>query len=280
MEEKGLTGEVLRQLSDIYKSLPRRLDLEEWKALLNHPVFQSLDEGEPAKWGVFSYLADHYRVKCEVWRLLDELFFIRENEQEFREHLPEGFIDFILYKLSDLAGNSDFTFELFEGEPEADYDGFLEAYMALMNGNREETPEGTAEIGRRLQEMAVYDIFHPWYELEKARYLLRTKEMEAAEQAARELIAKYGKDEKVLLTGAGILLNCGHTEDAEEIYKSIWSGRKRNGRTTGIMPVCMGWPGLRQRGRTGRKPGSLAVLPGITRIRRSFRACWRKPIGI
>ena len=138
MEEKGLTGEVLRQLSDIYKSLPRRLDLEEWKALLNHPVFQSLDEGEPAKWGVFSYLADHYRVKCEVWRLLDELFFIRENEQEFREHLPEGFIDFILYKLSDLAGNSDFTFELFEGEPEADYAGFLEAYMALMNGNRED----------------------------------------------------------------------------------------------------------------------------------------------
>ncbi len=244
MEEKGLTGEVLRQLSDIYKSLPRRLDLEEWKALLNHPVFQSLDEGEPAKWGVFSYLADHYRVKCEVWRLLDELFFIRENEQEFREHLPEGFIDFILYKLSDLAGNSDFTFELFEGEPEADYDGFLEAYMALMNGNREETPEGTAEIGRRLQEMAVYDIFHPWYELEKARYLLRTKEMEAAEQAARELIAKYGKDEKVLLTGAGILLNCGHTEDAEEIYKKYLEREKEERTNYGNYACLYGLAGI------------------------------------
>ena len=217
MEEKGPAGEVLRQLADIYVSLPRRLDLEEWKALVKHPVFQSLDGSEAAKWGLFSYLADHYRVTCKVWQLLDEVFFIGENEQEFREHLPDGFIDFILYKVNDKTGNSDFAFELFEGEPEADYDGFVETYTALMN-EADESPEGLAKAKQMLEKLESFDVFHPWCEVEKARYLLRTDEKEMAESVAREVLGKYGKDDKVLLTGAGILLSCGYPEEAEHIY--------------------------------------------------------------
>lgn len=227
MDEKGPAGEVLRQLADIYTSLPRRLDEEEWKALVNHPVFQSLDGGETAKWGLFSYLADHYRLTCRMWQLLDEVFFIRENEQEFREHLPEGFVDFILYKINDKAGNSDFTFELFEGEPRADYDGFLEAYLELVNGKREDTDEGNAETGQLLKRLEDFDIFHPWLELEKTRHLFRTGEKEDAEKAIRGLLIKYESDEKIQLTGAGILLNCGHTDEAEQIYEKYLERDRR-----------------------------------------------------
>ncbi len=173
MEEKGPAGDFLRRLAQIYTSLPRRLDVDEWKNLTRDPVLQSLDEGETAKWGLFSYLADHFRLPCRIWRLLDEAFLIRENEQEFREHLPAEFMDFFLYKIGDGKGLSDFPFEEFRGDPEADYDGFLERFMAFLNEDKDETDQGLKTVERKLEELDSFGVSHPWLDLEKAGYLFR-----------------------------------------------------------------------------------------------------------
>ncbi|MCC8027872.1 MAG: tetratricopeptide repeat protein [Clostridium sp.] len=242
MEEKGPAGDFLRTLAQIYTSLPRRLDVDEWKNLTRDPVLQSLDEGETAKWGLFSYLADHFRLPCRIWRLLDEAFLIRENEQEFREHLPAEFMDFFLYKIGDGKGLSDFPFEEFRGDPEADYDGFLERFMAFLNEDKDETEQGLKTVERKLEELDSFGVSHPWLDLEKAGYLFRAGKKGEAEETIRALIKNSGSDPKVLLTGAGVLLNCGYTSDAEEIYKGYLERENRT--DSGTYTASFGLAGI------------------------------------
>lgn len=227
MEEKGPAGEFLRRVAQVYSSLPRRLDIEEWNALMKEPVLLSLDEGETARKGLFSYLADHFRLPCRVWKLLDEVFFVQENEQEFREHLPTEFVDFLLYKIKDEKGASDFPYEAFKGEPEADYDGFIERLMAFINENDDESSEGLKSTKRKLEELYALGISHPWLDLEHGKYLYRAGEKAEAERLVRTLLKDSGKEEKVLFTGASLLLKCGYTDDALGIYKEYLEGENK-----------------------------------------------------
>lgn len=226
--ENGPAGEFLRHLADIYETFPRRLDTEEWKALLSDPVLLSLDDGETAKWGLFSYLAEHYRVPCRIWKLLDGEFFIEENQQEFKEHLPENFIDYILYKLHDQDETSDFPYELFRGAPEADYDGFMELFSVYMSDRDHSTGEGLEKMDGRLSEMEATEIRHPWLSLERALWLYHMGETEEAQSRIRKLLREYGENERICLSGARVFEDCGHTGEARELYEGYL---KRDHRT-------------------------------------------------
>lgn len=218
--EQGAAGDFLRRLADIYGSLPRRLDLEEWRALTDDPVLDSLDDAETAKWGLFSYLAEHYRVPCRVWKLLDKTFFIEENQQEFKEHLPENFIDYMLYKLHDQSEASDFPFAYFRGAPEADYDGFMELFSTYMNQRDLESEQGRKEADGLLSKMEGMKIYHPWLSLERILWLYHMGEAEEAKSQIRKLLQEYKDNERICLGGAGILYDCGQTEEARELYEA------------------------------------------------------------
>lgn len=232
MEESGPAGDFFRRLSAVYANLPRRLEAAEWGELLQSEALDSLEDAERVKWGLFSYLADHFRLPCPIWRQFDQTFFIRENAQEFKEHLPAEFVDFMIYKIEDESGSSEFPFEDFRGEPEADYDGFLENYIQLIRIEDGSGPNALKEKARLLKALEETGIYHPWAALEKAEYLQKTGAKEEAKQLARRLLEENGGDEKVRLTGAGILDGCGCAEEAHAIFsqyleqeeKTEWGG--------------------------------------------------------
>lgn len=225
--QNGPVGEFLKNVADVYGSLPRRLDVEEWKALAEDPVLQDLDDGETAKWGMFSYLAENYRLPCRVWKVLDGAFFIEENQQEFREQLPDGFVEYILNKVHQ-EDSSDFPYEKFRGAPDADYDRFIQILFELMGERDEETEEGMEKTRQTLQKLDSLRIVHPWCELERARYLFHSAEREEAKRIARQLLKENPEDERTCLTSASILLNCGHSNEAYEIYEGYLSGNRRD----------------------------------------------------
>lgn len=223
--QDGPVGAFLKNVADVYGCMPRRLDAEEWKALTEDPVLQDLDDGESAKWGMFSYLAENYRLPERIWRLLDGAFFIEENQQEFREKLPNGFVDFILERVHQ-EESQDFPYEKFHGAPDADYDGFMNLLFALIRERNEETPEGLAATEKKLRKLDAFGILHPWCELERARYLFRIGEKEEAKSMARRLYGENREDERTCLTSASILLSCGHSDEAYEIYERYLSGNR------------------------------------------------------
>ncbi len=217
MEESGPEADFLKHLADIYGSLPRRLDTAEWNSLLREPVLESLDGGEQAKWGMFSYLAEHFRLPGRIWKILGKAFSIGENEEEFKEHLPEGFVDYILRRIQE-DDEGEFPLEKLTGEPQADYDGFLQIFFDLTNREPDRSPEQLRGRGEILARLAEFEIGHPWYGLEQAAYLSKTGEKERAAKMARALIRENQEDERTYMSGTSILIDCGCKDEAGQRY--------------------------------------------------------------
>lgn len=217
---------LIRRLNVMYQSLPDRLDTSQWEELLGEALFDDLELGEKAKWKVFSYLMDHFRLPYTIWRILDGRFSIRENEQEFKEHLPTNFVDFMLWKSSEQGAEGEFPYEWFEGENRADYDGFISDYNELVNLTRsEKEAEDRQQWERAVEEkiagMDSYHIIHPWFTLEKAKYAFFLGKKDEAGRLIHELWERYEEDIHLLLWGAIILNDCGEEKKAEEAFHKL-----------------------------------------------------------
>ena len=72
-------GAFRARLADIYKSMSARINPASWEELLKDEVFEGLDSYDEAKWALFIYLAENYRITHETYILLDGYFHIRED---------------------------------------------------------------------------------------------------------------------------------------------------------------------------------------------------------
>ena len=151
----------MAEVEKIYFSLRQRLEPENWKRLLNDEICLALDTGMEARDALLSFLSDHYRIKTDIWRLVDETFQIREEQAELREKFHPNFIEFIL---SQCENEDDFPYEWFEGEDTADYDTFLYHYYELCRQNDSRDTDGA---GRSLETLSAMPIRHPYLKLEE-----------------------------------------------------------------------------------------------------------------
>lgn len=221
----------LKKLDNVYTSISRRLNAEEWEKLAREEVLDDLDLGEDAKWKFFSYLATHYRLPAYIWRVLDRTFGIVKNEQNFKEHLNENFVNYMCGKASEHAETSEFPYGGFSGEDTAEYDVFLSRFDELINLTRKrgETGDGEGWLKEIAQKIAFLDslgISHPWFTLEKARYELYAGKKEEAEAHVRKLRECEPEDRHIALIGTEILRDCGYADEAVDIYEDFlqWDG--------------------------------------------------------
>ena len=256
MEELGPEGEFLRRLADVYGCLPRRLNEAEWSGLLREPVLASLDGGEQAKWGLFAFLAEHFRLPGKIWKILGKTFGIEENAEEFKERLPEPFVEYMLRRIQD-DEEGDFPLEKLSGEPQADYDGFMQLFFNLTNRERGDSPEQLREAGEILKQLEQFGISHPWYELERADYLSRTGETQQAAEMVRGLIRENPEDDRVYMSGAFILGACGCGDEAGGPLCGLPETEQSDG------PRDL--HGAFEPGQDGGAPGGLEERPGAGR---------------
>lgn len=214
----------MKDVEQVYRSLSKRLDVKEWERLTKNEMLDDLVLEEEIKWKLFRYLADHFRMPAAIWQVLDQAFGIRENAEEFKEHLPEEFVDFMVWKSSEEGGGTDFPFEKLKGKDTADYDEFIRNFNELsqMAGEEPEDKESwQRELGQKIAFMDTLGISHPWYEMEKAKYQMLNGQKEDAEHTVRKLWELGEKDTRMLYSGAGILNQCGLSEEAAEIYREL-----------------------------------------------------------
>lgn len=222
-----------QNLEKLYESLERRISEAEWMELLSDSVLDSLDEGEQAEWGLFAWLANHYWLPCKIWRVLEKRFFITENQEEFKEHLPEYFVSYILSKIGEGAELSDFRFEKLKGEPQADYDGFLRQFFSFCRqfaghgmDMQSVSQEELIHMKQGLEKLDSFGISHPRLSFEWIRWHIYSGDKEEFLTKLRALMAENGEDEDIYLRGAYILRRCGETEEARSIYE-LYLGRER-----------------------------------------------------
>jgi len=211
-------GAFQAKLCDIYKSLSARINIASWEELLKDEVFEGLDSYDEAKWELFIYLAQNYRITHETYVLLDEYFHIRENEQEFKEHLPIGFVDFMISNINNPNGGYSYSWmRMLKGEDDADYDAFFQYTYEL--GGELNNPE-SARAGDLIKAIDALGIWHPHYALDKAEYLRRTGSTDEALKIVSDLYEKeeYHDDLRVQVGCGSLLWYMGKKEEA---YKAL-----------------------------------------------------------
>lgn len=138
---------------------------------------------------------------------MDEVFDIQNNEQEF-------------------------PFGSFTGADEADYDGFLREYMALVHEEDDGSKSALAKRERALKRMERFRIGHPWFELEKIQCLLRGGQTGEAAQNITALIEQNKEDEKAVY----------FLETAWSLSQMVKNYSERKGLLRNLMESCY-WTG-------------------------------------
>lgn len=206
----------------VYGSLRRRTDLEQWKELLEDEVCLALDTRMEARDALLAFLSESYRIKTEIWKLIDRTFQLQEEQAELREKFHPNFIEFILRQCQ---SDDDFPYEWFEGEDAADYDTFLYHYYELCRQNDSQDVEGAARTLETLQAMPVR---HPYLTLEQARYERNvgrmTDEASALQEAAalvHGLLETYGTDLRFHVFGGEILWAAGESDASAACFRYV-----------------------------------------------------------
>lgn len=260
-EHRGPVKIFLSRLDQLYRTLPRRLHTEQWEELLQEEILEDLELGEEIKWEMFTYLENHYYLPVRIWELLCSHFHISDNEQEFKEHLPVNFVDFILQKAAGGVQDS-FPLEKLSGAEQADYDGFIQDFNVLLkmleeNPQQEQKEEWLKNLGEKIAGMDTYGISHPWYELEKAKLELLMDRKEEAEARLLSIWSSREGDERLLLGGARILNACGKQEEAEAIFRELAEQERINGNVHAAMieliHICLDREALEEAKEYGEK---------------------------
>ncbi|MCM1327317.1 MAG: tetratricopeptide repeat protein [Bacteroidales bacterium] len=206
-------GQWMEKVKAVYFSLSRRLDGKEWERLLKDDVCVSLEDSENAKWKLFGFLTQNYQLPGRIYRILDNAFYVKDNESSFKEHLPVNFVDFVLRKIVDTDGNTDFDYESFQGPDDGDYDGFLDEYYKLTAQTGEKNADAAWQT---LQAMERLGISHPQFELQRAYTHMLAGRKEEALALIRPLSEKYRTNPQIQVLGGEILYECGCHEEAEQ----------------------------------------------------------------
>ena len=91
-QDDSPVGLWIRQADQIYQCFSKRVDLEQWKALLQDDICQALDLADEVEKKFLIFLMSHFRMPQEVWKLLDQEFHIVERKQQLMEIFPKEYI--------------------------------------------------------------------------------------------------------------------------------------------------------------------------------------------
>ncbi len=205
----------MERVKKVYFSLSHRLDPESWKELLQDDLCLDLDSSVEARDALLGFLTDSYRLKTDIWKLIDKTFNLQEEREELLEKFHPNFIEFVMHQCQ---SDENFPFELLEGEDDADYDTFLYHYYELCRQN----DNGDQEAARNtLETMNHMPIRHPYLKLETARYNRLVDNIPEAAKIAHELFETMGEDMRILVYGGEILWDHGEKGIAAESFEKI-----------------------------------------------------------
>lgn len=212
------SGLWAERAAEIYGNIRTRQDVELWKALFHEDVFLALEEEENCRQKLLAFLAKHYRLPTEVWKLFDRKLSISGSTKALREKFPANFVYFIADRCE---RGEELAFGQFEGAEDADYDLFLEYYdhcwQAIQKRNLEE-----AELCLRNADGT--GITHPVAEVSRANLLARRGRAGEAVALFEELLARYPKDAMLSYNFAEMLWAIGGEGDYSAADKLTYWG--------------------------------------------------------
>ncbi len=205
----------IERVREIYFSLSKRLDVSLWEGLLKDDICLDLDTSVEIRDALLDFLADNYRIKTDIWKMIDKTFNLQEERAELLEKFHPNFIDFVMHQCQ---SDDDFPYEAFQGADDGDYDTFLYHYYELCRKNDSGDVEGAGGILDTLKHLPVS---HPYLMLEEARLERNRQELSKASGWIHGLLALMEDDMRSLAYGGEIFWENGEKEEAKDCFEKI-----------------------------------------------------------
>lgn len=208
-------------------SLPqKRYSVDEWRKLLSEDACNDFDTSGEASVALFRYLMEHYYLTAEIFRMLDDKFDIQKDEAEWKEKLPAGFVNYMLEKIKDEKGDTDFSFEWLTGEAGMDFDGYVRNLEELNNRLWEKNLEQSEQL---LKNLDATGIWHPFRDLGEMRlkflkapeHRLLSLEREKILSRIRKLLSDYPTSRRIPLEAGEFLWWCEEYEESAKVYYDL-----------------------------------------------------------
>ena len=226
-----------RRLQDLYRSFSRRIQPENWSELAADPICTRIDTAADVQDALLRFLMEWWFVPDEAIRALDEVFHFEEKKEYLDTRYPKEFVDAILMTPLHRQGGG-LEYHLFEGAPDADYDGFINLYYTLTGlvGRRE-----NEEAWNCLEEMSRMGIYHPYLHVERAKLYLSE---EKPELAAAEIEAVYPAFDTsaaiCCMAGEVSLVEDDFSAAAERFTRALDAQEDSRWAKTGLAEACLG----------------------------------------
>ncbi|MBQ9155190.1 MAG: tetratricopeptide repeat protein [Eubacterium sp.] len=193
-QEKSPVEVFIDHCQALYADFFKRADPAAWEDIFEEAGFFDLEQEEELRIHFLRFLMEHYHLPFAVWKEADRVFRITGYREDLIEHFPEAYVDYlqqaVLYEGA-------LNYDLFEGDPDADFDHYIDVYQKL----RQYTDVGmTAEAREALGEIRQLKVYHPYTDLDSARILLQEERKEEAEEIFARLAHDYDGEERIICT--------------------------------------------------------------------------------
>lgn len=226
-------GELKGSLQQLYSDFTRRINNNEWKQFLNNDIFEDLEYFEDAKWSVFSFLCDNFRLKFSTYQLLNDKFGIVEHVDEFREELPGGFVDYMLRCIGATKDN-DILYDFIRGEKTSEYDEYISKMIELENVFRENS--FFVDVDKSNMDKQQFDYLkeiidslehlglnHTYYDMYKAKFHYMLGQKDKALEMSKQLVNKPVNEDSICYHGIAlsIIFDSGEKEYAKDAFLKL-----------------------------------------------------------
>ncbi|REK71862.1 J domain-containing protein [Paenibacillus paeoniae] len=203
------------RLKGIYDRYESRLNVQEWKALLESDVCQLIDTREAASRETLNFLTEHFHLPHRIWVELNEHFEWNKQKEKLLEDYHQNFIEFIMNRTEK---DQFFRYqELLNCQP-GQQETFIKQYRAGMQAIDDYDYYTAREIILQLGELCPS---HPDAELLGTRYSMAVGRLAEAGQKFNELLDRDETDYYARYYRAGLLFRLGRYEEAYIDYKHI-----------------------------------------------------------
>ncbi|MEI7026057.1 J domain-containing protein [Paenibacillus sp. y28] len=207
--------EFMERLEALYADYDSRLDLEQWRVLLDAEVMWQVGGKEQLNDRVLDFLEDHHYLPRTVWNLLEQQFQWLDQLEELSESCSAQWVHYLQNQLN---AQWELRYSFLQAAGTLEYDTFLHfrelAFFALLDGE-------TDRAGQLLDK--AYELYAQDPDLLRLRAerYERTGEYERALGAAEELIGIVPDELDGYLYRSRLLFRLGRPGEAAEVCRFI-----------------------------------------------------------
>lgn len=210
------------RIDSIYKDVKKRRDESCWRMLLNDEVCDDLDTELEASEKLLVYFMSHSYMPQNIWKMVEQRFHYMDDFTQLKERFPEHYLEYIKWQIEH-PGFIDY--ELFDGKTDDKVDELINTIYEERNAFEDGDMENVKKL---IQKMHLFDLTHPFTQVEEARYLLACDKKQEALDIMEELDFEYSDNPYIERIYGNVLVENGQIDRARSVYDAMLEIDEKN----------------------------------------------------